>query len=121
VTDAMVAASKTAGAKGLAMNIAGERPVAIREFINLMSDALGSPPPSVHLPVLLAKAAGLFFDCSIGLIARPPLTYAQVGYLTENRAFAFTRAQKIIGYAPKVGLREGLQRTVAWYRSRGLL
>jgi len=37
-----------------------------------------------------------------------PITYADV-----------SKARRIIGYAPKVPIREGLRRFVAWYRERG--
>jgi len=30
-----------------------------------------------------------------------------------------SRAEKHLGYKPKVGFEEGLRKTVAWYRSRG--
>ena len=34
----------------------------------------------------------------------------------KSRAFDITRARTEIGYAPKVTLREGIARTLEWYR-----
>jgi dihydroflavonol-4-reductase len=121
VVEAMVAALRNKRARGLAMNIAGERPLSVREFIETMCRGMGLRPPSIHIPLVLARAAGLLLDSTMGLVAKPPLTYAQVRYLSENRAFSTHLAAEVIGYKPSVGLPEGMRRAVSWYRGRGLL
>jgi nucleoside-diphosphate-sugar epimerase len=35
----------------------------------------------------------------------------------RRRSLDITRAEREIGYVPAVALHEGLQRTIAWYRS----
>jgi nucleoside-diphosphate-sugar epimerase len=38
----------------------------------------------------------------------------------EARKVADTaRAETILGFTPKIGLEEGIARTIAWYRARG--
>jgi nucleoside-diphosphate-sugar epimerase len=44
-----------------------------------------------------------------------------VDFYTKSRAFDTRRAQTELGFAPKVGLEEGIHRTADWYRSEGLL
>jgi nucleoside-diphosphate-sugar epimerase len=44
-----------------------------------------------------------------------------VDFFTKSRAFDISRARAEIGYAPEVGLREGIRRTLAWYKERGWL
>jgi len=45
----------------------------------------------------------------------------RVDFFTKSRAFDSTRARTEIGYAPTVGLREGIGRTLAAYRQAGWL
>lgn len=106
---------------GLAMNIAGERPVTVKEFITDISKSLGVKTPRMHVPLKFALGAGLILDNTIGLVSKPPLTHSQVKYLSECRAFSCALARNVIGYTPKISLGEGMGRTVRWYRERALL
>ena len=47
----------------------------------------------------------------------PPLYRRRVDFFTKSRAFDITRARTEIGYAPQVSLREGIRRTLEWYKS----
>jgi nucleoside-diphosphate-sugar epimerase len=51
----------------------------------------------------------------------PPIFRRRLSWFTTNRAFSIDRARRELGYEPRVGLREGLARTAAWYREQGLL
>ena len=43
----------------------------------------------------------------------PPIYRRRVDFFTKSRAFDITRARTEIGYAPRVGLRDGIRRTLA--------
>jgi len=51
----------------------------------------------------------------------PPLYRRRVDFYTKSRAFDITRARQELGFAPRVGLREGIARTLAWGREHGLV
>jgi nucleoside-diphosphate-sugar epimerase len=42
----------------------------------------------------------------------PPIYRRRVEFYTKSRAFDIARARREIGYAPRVGLREGINRTL---------
>jgi len=42
-----------------------------------------------------------------------------VDFFTKSRAFDITRARTEIGFSPAVGLRDGIRRTLQWYRDHG--
>jgi nucleoside-diphosphate-sugar epimerase len=109
------------GSPGHAFNIAGERPVSVKEFITSMASAMGKRQNGLSMPAPLARLAGRVLDHTWGVFAKPPLTEAQVRYLSESRAFDTRKARKVLGYEPKVSLDEGMRRTAAWYISRKLL
>jgi nucleoside-diphosphate-sugar epimerase len=41
--------------------------------------------------------------------------------MTESRAYCGKLAQAELGFTPQIDLETGLGRTIAWYRSEGLL
>jgi nucleoside-diphosphate-sugar epimerase len=41
-----------------------------------------------------------------------------VDFFTKSRAFDIARARAELGYAPAVSLRDGIRRTLEWYRSQ---
>ena len=51
----------------------------------------------------------------------PPLHRRRVDFWTKSRAFTIEKARRLLGYAPKVDLDEGIARTAAWYREAGWL
>jgi dihydroflavonol-4-reductase len=51
----------------------------------------------------------------------PPIFRRRLTWYTTDRAWDLTRAKTELGYAPEVNLEEGLQKTLEWYESEGLL
>jgi nucleoside-diphosphate-sugar epimerase len=45
----------------------------------------------------------------------------RLDFFTKDRGFTAAKAQREIGYEPRVALADGLARTAAWYRQQGLL
>ncbi len=51
----------------------------------------------------------------------PPLYRRRVDFYTKSRAFDITRARRELGYDPQVSLKDGIARTLDWYRREGWL
>ena len=51
----------------------------------------------------------------------PPLFRRRANWYRQDRAFSIDKARRDLGYAPRVGIREGLAETGAWYRENGYL
>jgi nucleoside-diphosphate-sugar epimerase len=77
----------------------------------------GVPPPRLRLPVWPFWAAGAVCEAICAPLGiEPPIYRRRVDFFTKSRAFDSTRARTEIGYAPRIGLREGIGRTLTWYR-----
>jgi nucleoside-diphosphate-sugar epimerase len=79
-------------------------------------------PPTLRLPVWPFWMAGAACEAlcrPLGI--EPPIYRRRVDFFTKSRAFDSSRATAEIGYAPRVGLRDGIGRTLAWYREAGWL
>jgi nucleoside-diphosphate-sugar epimerase len=102
--------------------LAGGEVTTLNELIALIARVAGVRPPSLHLPAWPFWVAGAACEavCApLGL--EPPLYRRRVDFFTKSRAFDITRARRVIGYAPQVGLRDGITRTLEWYRAYGWL
>jgi dihydroflavonol-4-reductase len=70
-------------------------------------------------PFWLAGAACEAVCVPFGI--EPPIYRRRVDFFTKSRAFDIGRARAELGYTPRTGLRDGIQKTLAWYRERGWL
>jgi nucleoside-diphosphate-sugar epimerase len=97
--------------------LAGGEVTTLNELVRLIAEVAGVRPPTLHLPVWPFWVAGAVCEavCTPLGIA-PPLYRRRVDFFTKSRAFDIARARREIGYAPRVPLREGIQRTLDWYR-----
>jgi len=107
-------------AAGRTYILAGGEVPTLNELAALIAQDANVPPPSLHLPVWpfwLAGAACEALCAPFGI--EPPLFRRRVDFFTKSRAFDISRARQELGFQPSIGLREGIHRTLAWYREQG--
>ncbi len=103
-------------AVGRSYNIAGERPVTVRELAAAIAHALDRELPAGSIPLWLANLASDIFAIMPGMKGEhAPLTRSRAGFLTKSRIYDISRAKSELGYTPKVGLEDGIKLTAAWY------
>jgi len=103
-------------APGRSYNIAGERPVSVRELAVAIAHALGRELPAGSIPLWLANLASDLFTVMPGMRGEhAPLTRSRVKFLTNSRIYDIRRAKSELDYAPAVPLQEGMKLTAAWY------
>jgi nucleoside-diphosphate-sugar epimerase len=110
------------GAAGRTYILAGGEVTSLNELTAIVAEVAGVLPPRLHLPVWpfwLAGAACEAVCAPLGV--EPPLYRRRVDFFTKSRAFDITRAKQELGFAPSVSLRQGIGRTLAWYREQGWL
>lgn len=114
--------AETPGAAGRTYILAGGEVTTLNELVARIAEVAGVPSPRLHLPVWpfwLAGAACEALCAPLGL--EPPIYRRRVDFFTKSRAFDISRARRELGYAPRVTLREGIGRTLDWYRAAGWL
>jgi dihydroflavonol-4-reductase len=100
--------------------LAGGEVTTLNELVKLTAEVAGVDPPRVHFPVWpVWTAAALCEAVCMPFGIEPPLYRRRVDFYTKSRAFDISRARRELGYAPQVGLRDGIARTLAWGREHG--
>jgi nucleoside-diphosphate-sugar epimerase len=121
VAAAMMDAAQSPATLGRAYNISDGTGTTWREYTNALADALGCKRPWLRLPFSAAMAVAPAMEAvhrALGLPGRPLLTRHAVHLLGQDQEFPSARARADFGFAPRISLAEGLQRSAAWVRSR---
>jgi nucleoside-diphosphate-sugar epimerase len=109
-------------APGEAFIIAGPRYVSQSELARLIAAATGGKLLPFHIPALPIQLAGDLCEAiCVPLGLEPPLHRRRVDFWTKSRAFSIEKARRVLGYAPRVDVEEGVGRTADWYRRAGWL
>jgi len=112
--------AESPAAAGRTYILAGGEVTTLNELVSRIARVAGVHPPRLHLPVWPFWMAGAVCEAvCVPLGLEPPLHRRRVDFYTKSRAFDISRARREIGYAPQVGLDEGIARTLAWYRQHG--
>ena len=122
LVDAFLLAMAEGAGDGEAYLIADEEYLGIEELVRRVGRALGVDVKVPHYPVWPVVAAGHVVEKACRPFGiTPPIFPRRVDWYRQNRAFRIDKAKRDLGYAPKVGIDEGLRRTAEWYRAEGYL
>jgi nucleoside-diphosphate-sugar epimerase len=107
-------------ARGQVFNIADSEPYTTKGVVEAMARALGVEPRYLRLP---AAAADIAYraDWLLSTVGLYQQTVHIVGEANWNVGVSIDKARRALGYAPRVGIDEGMRGAVAWCRERGLL
>lgn len=109
-------AGTVAAASGRTYILGGGDLGTLADIVRITSDLTGRRP-RLRLPIWPVWLAGAVCEivCAPFGIS-PPLYRRRVDFFRKSRAFDITRAKTELGFAPAVDMREGIRRTLEWYR-----
>lgn len=118
LVQAVVLALERERSAGQVFNLTSGEPNTWRQLLGYTASLLGVRP-WLELPLFVARPAAAVLSAVyafLGIRKDPPLTPYRVEHVAYDFDFSIEKAQKLLGYSPAVGWREGLARTVAAYR-----
>ncbi|GAA0432973.1 putative oxidoreductase [Actinoplanes capillaceus] len=120
VDGVLLAAGKPEGA-GQVFTLTGGTGVPCREFFAHYYRMLGKRGPIVA-PTPLAVAVATVMGTAIRLVSGPTEVNAtSMRYFARTGTYSIEKAQRLLGYQPRVDLTEGMARTGRWLRDQGLV
>jgi nucleoside-diphosphate-sugar epimerase len=121
--EALLLAGKCDNAIGKVYFVGMKEPVTWKEYVNAISETMGMDPPNGHIPAWLAKMLGFCSEIVLRPFSKeePYLVQYRVDWTTKSSACDISKAIRELGFEPKTSLREGLEKTVEWYRKEGYL
>jgi dihydroflavonol-4-reductase len=122
LVDGIILCGEHPAAIGQTYVFGGARYATVRELVETVAKVANKPVPRGHVPVAPLMVAAVLCEAlckPFGI--EPPLFPRRLDFFTKNRAFSTAKAQRDLGYQPKVGLEAGFRRTFEWYRTAGWL
>ena len=107
-------------AAGRTYILGGGEVTSLDELVRVTGEVAGRRNGPIRLPVWPVWFAGALCEIiSAPLRLSPPIYRRRVDFFRKSRAFDIGRARAELGYTPRVGIREGIGRTLEWYREHG--
>lgn len=119
---AFLAACQAKFTSGDVFIIAGPETTTLRELLKRLTRLTGSTRFGFRVPALPMKVAAALIEDACGLIGRnPPLHRRTLDFYRTDVVYDTSKAQRTLHWTPRVGLDDGLQRTLDWYRQQKLI
>jgi farnesol dehydrogenase len=122
VVDAALLAAASPRAPGRTYIVSDRDSYAFADVIAAIASELGRRRGGIPIPREVA-AAGIAMVERVWRAAgrEPPFTRYRLNSVCSSRLLSIERARAELGFEPRVGLREGMHETVAWFRREGLI
>jgi nucleoside-diphosphate-sugar epimerase len=120
VVSAFFKACERQEAVGAGLIVAGPRACTLRELLDEVQAATGSPRYGIRLPLApMLGLAAVVEDVSAALAIDPPIYRRRMDFFHSDSEFDTSRARRVLGWEPKVDLKDGIRRTLEDYRRSG--
>jgi nucleoside-diphosphate-sugar epimerase len=122
LVDGLLLAAVVDRAPGEIILLAGRASLTTREMVEIIARHLNKSTPRVRIPLwpLWVLATGTEMALRpFGI--QPPLHRRRMDFFKKSFVFSGARAEKILGFMPKVSFDDGVAETVRWYRQMGFL
>lgn len=122
VVDALVLCRNRAeSVSGEVFNISNGSPIAVRDMLTRLFEAIEIQPTLRDIPLTVAKCVGWVSE-TIGKIRpgqpEPSLTRYGVGVLGHSQTLDISKARDLLGYEPRVSIDEGIALFANWWRQQ---
>jgi nucleoside-diphosphate-sugar epimerase len=118
LVDGVVLAAASEDAVGQVFTLSDGIGVEYREFFAPYAELVGRRLITLPTPVAIAAASVIQRAARLAP-GDNEINPASARYLLRTGTYSIAKARVVLGWEPRVGLREGLERTVAWLREQG--
>jgi nucleoside-diphosphate-sugar epimerase len=121
LVEALIAAAAAPGVAGEAFLVSGPGPVTWSEYLGALARLCAKPPPA-PLPMWRARLARHVSRVGSVVMGRSPrVTTVDLQEMTRRTRVSTAKAERLLGWRPRISLAEGIARTEPWLRAAGHL
>jgi len=121
LVEGIIAAVRSPAAAGQVITLSGGEGVSTGEYFGRIAWMAGKPRVRTAPTRLLLALTGAQAVLERRLSRAGEINPAAVRYMTRTGTYSISKARRMLGYEPRVGLEEGMRRSEAWMRESGLL
>lgn len=121
LVDAVFLALDCEAAVGQAYNLTDGERVSKRRFIEKIADTFELRRPTRTPPMWFAYTLTWIYEKTYRLVGAkeaPPYNFARLKFMGFNLDFSIEKAQRELGYRPRVNFDDAMTETLAWYRTQ---
>jgi len=118
--EGIIQAAESPQTVGQAYNLRDETNETWGEYVEALAWGLGTDPPWIKLPGTLALGLAAISEAVYSVLrvrSRPLLTRHAVYILIRDQGYLIGKAQRDFGFRSIVTFAEGVERSLAWFRS----
>lgn len=113
--DAFECCATRPGIDGQAFIVTHDEPVTVAQIVGEIAALVGTSRPRLRLPLPLAWCAAVGVEALSAVLRRqPPITRSSLKFFTNDASFTCAKARRMLGFNPRVPLKEGLGLTYKW-------
>jgi 2-alkyl-3-oxoalkanoate reductase len=115
-----IRAANHPAAVGQAYNLCSEGEITQKDMINAITDALGLPRVTRHVPYFLAMRFAFLNELFARMFCRkkpPAITRFAIYLIGRPTLFSIAKAKEHLGWQPRVKIDEGVRRALEWYHA----
>jgi len=123
LVDMMLLCADREEAVGQAYNVADDNGVTWADYIERLASIAELPPPRKSYPYRRAFTLATLWENWYNLRGRtdrPPLTRLMVELMGTDQLFPIAKAQRELGYAPRIPFDQGMRAVADWMKRNGL-
>jgi nucleoside-diphosphate-sugar epimerase len=123
VVDALILAAENKKATGKVYFLADPEPYAWREITRVIAETLGVRFFILKVPFSLQMLAAWVSEIAARLTGTSPLLVRESVIASRKYFWVYdsSKIERELGFRPKVGLREAIEKTIDWYKQRGAI
>jgi nucleoside-diphosphate-sugar epimerase len=119
VVEGLLLAAESERAVGEIFNLSNDQALTQKEWWEAIAEEIGAKPPRLHVPYTALYALAYLAEQTVSANhpkRQPLVTRFGVQLFGSDNRVSIKKAQAVLGYSPKVSIREGLHFAAAWYR-----
>lgn len=106
------------GKAGETYIIASQQSIPMDNLHKYVMESLGTKSPYIYIPGFMALVGAKVIEKVYTALGKEPIvTYNNIKSTITDRTFNIKKAQNELGYMPRCDFKEGIRKTVEWYKS----